>query len=293
MTARFSSQYPVRYPLAPVIGGDAGVVDQKTGQQTGLAASRLPPALRPTPTPEDAAHAEPPVPEHPAAKESTEDPNDDWEGDLHRLGFEKGREEGYRQGHAQGLDSGRAEGFEAGRKAGLEAIQQEQAEIRRLHEALRQPMHTLRRALSESVVDAAVHLVEKMVVAKLAVDRAALIPVLSDIFLEAAKIEGSGQRLEIRAAPSACPAIRQWLKSDEPDESPDGSPGDAPDESNGERSSTHTVLAPVVIADEQLADGDLQVVLTNDSGDPLRRIEWDALLARRWEAIRNSLGLAR
>lgn len=60
----------------------------------------------------------------------------------------------------------------------------------------------------------------------------------------------------------------------------------------------HAQIAPLIesqtvqlISDEKIASGGAMVELSSPAGDPLDKIEWDATLQGRMDAIRNALGL--
>jgi flagellar biosynthesis/type III secretory pathway protein FliH len=132
-----------------------------------------------------------------------------------------------------------------------------------LIEALAQPLSTLKSDLAEAVADGAQHLARLLVGAAVEIDPQALTGVVAGILEEAAEADAGGAMLRIHVPPDAVSMVTELIKPHEVE----------------------------VIADEQLAPGDVRATLSQTSGDPAHRIEWDARLETRWEATRKALGL--
>lgn len=197
------------------------------------------------------------------AETGPQEPDTDSVEQARRDGFEQGRREGFEAGREDGFNQGRQEGLEAAEQALKEHMAWEKAEIEVILSALMQPLKTLKNDIAESVIEGAQSLADLMVACHIQADTDALNAVLSEILSEAAEMGGPGQKLLIRVSPDSRETI-----------------GALADEYGAE-----------LVADETLNAGDCRVTLAKDNGDPVNKIEWDATLRARWNAIRKALGL--
>lgn len=179
-------------------------------------------------------------------------------------GFEAGRKAGFEAGREEGFHTGRQEGRAAAEQTLVEHMAQEKAEIEALLSALTNPLKSLTSNVAEAIVEGAQHLAELMVSAHIDSDTHALQAVISEILREEAEIgAGADQRLVIRVSPGRCESVSALAEQRGAD----------------------------IVVDETMGDGDVRVTLTKDTGDPVNKIEWDATLRARWDAIRKALSL--
>lgn len=174
---------------------------------------------------------------------------------------EAARQAGYAEGRKAGWEAGLAEAHVAA-EASLAA---ERHATTHMVKVLTEPWKALQTDLSDAITDAAMTIAQAVVGHVRGAGVAALKRAVVEVLAESEQIRGGRNTLKIHVHPKNTARVVEWTQA----------------------------AGAEVVADERLGMADMRAELARADDDPADRIDWDATLETRWQAIRRTLRLAK